>query len=265
MIITNLALASDSASKRELALYYGLFEAGCEVEMGQKGRVLFLISALAFSCSFKVFAENAAPPTPAKIELNRFEDSIKAYEQGDKKNLPAPGGTEFIGSSTITLWTTIAEDLKELKAFGRGFGGSTIPEATYYVDRIVTKYKPSKVVLYSGTNDIADGASGKQVFANFVKFANKVRSELPKTNIYFISMSMAPSRVQFETQFKEGNKLVENYCKKTPGLHYINLLPAMQNKDGKPIEDLFGGDRLHMKRAGYEIWIRELKKAIPAK
>lgn len=231
--------------------------------MGLKGKALFLLTAIAFSCSAGVLAENSGSPHVAKVQLNRFEDSIKAYEEQDKKNMPAPAGTEFIGSSTIALWTSIDEDLKELNAFGRGFGGSTIPEATYYVDRIVTKYKPAKVVLYSGTNDIADGQSGKQVFASFVQFANKVRSQLPKTQIYFISMSMAPSRVQWESQFKEGNRLVENYCKKTAGLHYINLLPAMQDKDGKPIEALFGPDRLHMKRAGYEIWIRELKKAIP--
>ena len=232
--------------------------------MGLRGKALFLLSALAFSCGTCVFAENVAPASPAKIQLNRFEDSIKAYEESDKKAMPAAGGTEFIGSSTIALWRSLAEDLKDLNAFGRGFGGSTIPEATYYVDRIVTKYKPAKVVLYSGTNDIADGQTGKQVFASFVKFANKVRLQIPKAQIYFISMSMAPSRIQFESQFKEGNRLIENYCKRTPGLHYINLLPAMQDKEGKPLEELFGDDRLHMKRAGYEIWIRELKKAIPS-
>lgn len=233
--------------------------------MGSKGKSVILLSVLAITCAGAVFAENPVPAAPTKIELNRFEDSVRAYEESDKKKMPAPGGTEFLGSSTIALWTTLSEDLKELNAFGRGFGGSTIPEATYYVDRLVTKYKPAKLVFYSGTNDIADGASGKQVFANFVKFANKVRSRLPKTEIYFISMSMAPSRIQWEAQFKEGNSLIESYCKKTPGLHYINLLPAMQDKDGKPIEELFGADRLHMKRAGYEIWIRELKKSIPAK
>lgn len=234
--------------------------------MGLRTKLLFLLLSTILAYTQEAKAENTANSTaaPTKVELNRFEDSIKAYENGDKTKKPAAGGTEFIGSSTIALWTTIADDLKELQAFGRGFGGSTIPEATYYVDRIVTPYKPSKVILYSGTNDIADGHSGKQVFADFVKFSNKVRSQLPKTQIYFISMSMAPSRVQWEQQFKEGNKLIETYCNKTPGLRYINILPAVQDKDGKPIEALFGEDRLHMKRAGYEIWIRELKKAIPA-
>lgn len=210
-------------------------------------------------------AVNAAPSAkPAAIDLNRFESTVKAYEEADKKKMPQTGATEFIGSSTIALWTTLEDDLKELNAFGRGFGGSTIPEATHYADRLVFKYKPAKVVLYSGTNDIADGHSAKEVFTDFVAFIGKVRSKLPKAQIYFISMSMAPSRIQWEKQFTEANLLIQDYCKKTPGLHYINILPVMQDKDGKPIEALFGEDRLHMKRAGYELWIRELKKAIPA-
>lgn len=198
----------------------------------------------------------------AKIELNRFEDSIKAYEIADRKQMPPLGGTEFLGSSSIAMWDTIAQDFPGWKAFGRGFGGSTIPESTYYADRIVIKYKPKRIIFYAGTNDIADGHSAKDVLEEFKKFVKKIQSALPSTQIYFISMSMAPSRIQWEKEFIEGNKLIKEFCKTNKQLHYIDVTASMQNKDGKPVESLFRDDMLHMKRPGYEIWIAEIKRAV---
>lgn len=201
----------------------------------------------------------------SKVELNRFEDSIKEYEKKDKIKQVPVGGTEFVGSSSITMWESIPQDFKGLNAFGRGFGGSTIPEVTHFADRIILKYKPSRIVFYAGTNDIAEGHSAKQVHDDFISFVKKIHSTLPQTDIYFISMSMAPSRVQWEREFKEGNQLIKKETEKNKKLHYIDIAPQMQDSSGKPLDMLFGPDRLHMVRDGYEIWIREIKKAIPVK
>ena len=236
---------------------------------GMQRRISQLLLLAVFACNLansSTLTANAEPTKvtkPASVNPNRFIRDIKMFEENDERNPPSAEGTEFVGSSSIALWKSIPEDFKEWNAFGRGFGGSTIPEVTHYADRIITNYKPARIVFYAGTNDIAElGHSGKQVFESFMTFVRFIKSKLPDAHIYFVSMSMAPSRVQWKKQYEEGNSLVRAYCKTDPKVHYINVVPFMQDRAGKPIGAYFGLDQLHMNRSGYLIWIREIKKAL---
>lgn len=188
-------------------------------------------------------------------QKDRFESEIREFEKQDAATPPAPGGTVFVGSSTIRFWKTLEQDFKEFHAINRGFGGSTFPDIDNYVERIVTKYKPSKVVVYVGTNDIAElHHSGETIFHDYQELVNKVQSKCPNAEIYFISMSMAPSRTEWAAEYDKGNELVRNYSKSTKHLHYINVLPAMRNDKGELRNELFGLDHLHMNHNGYEGW-----------
>ena len=117
--------------------------------------------------------------------LDRFETSIKAFENRDKTSVPKVGSTIFVGSSTFAHWKTLESDLSDCNAINRGFGGSTIPEVNHYVDRIVINYKPSRIVFYAGTNDIAEGHGAKRVFDDFAEFVIRVHSALPHTSNLF--------------------------------------------------------------------------------
>lgn len=217
---------------------------------------------LAGANSAPSFAEtkNAAN---GELALNRFESDIKKFEQHDKNEKVLQGGTVFVGSSTFTMWKGLEHDFAKYKAINRGFGGSTLPDINHYVSRIVCKYKPSKIVLYGGTNDIAElKHSGKQVADDFKEFVAKVRMELPNAEIYFVSMSMAPSRIQWKEQYDDGNKLVHQFIKQEMQLHYIDVLPVMRDKDGNVRKELFGPDNLHMNPQGYRLWTPILKRAL---
>ncbi len=176
--------------------------------------------------------------------------------------MPAPGRTLFIGSSTFAHWHDLEKDLADCNALNRGFGGSTIPEVNYYTDRIAIKYKPARIVFYAGTNDIADGHSARQVFADFVTFTNKVHAALPQTQIYFISMSVAPSRLKWQSVYDEGNELVRTYAKQSNYVHYIDVIPVMRTADGKLKEEYFLSDRLHMTPEGYAQWTPLIRAAL---
>ena len=195
----------------------------------------------------RVFASDVNP--------SRFEADIRAFENADEKRIVSDGGTVFVGSSTFTLWKGLEKDFSSFKAINRGFGGSTLPEINNYVPRIVTKYRPSKVVLYAGTNDIAElKHSGESVCSDFKQFVKLVREKLPACDIYFISMSMGPSRVEFPKEFASGNECIQSFVKGQTRLHYINVLPVMRNKDQSLKTELFGLDRLHMNERGYALW-----------
>src|SRR5258708_403440 len=67
--------------------------------------------------------EQAARPAAAAHDFDKWEKEIAAYEAADRANPPPKGGVLFIGSSTIRLWTTLAEDFPDHKVINRGIGG----------------------------------------------------------------------------------------------------------------------------------------------
>lgn len=197
------------------------------------------------------------------LYTDRFETEIRAFEDADEKKPRENGGTVFVGSSTFTLWKTLESDFSEFKAINRGFGGSTLVDVNRNVDRIVTKYRPSKVVLYAGTNDIATlFHSGEEVCSNFKTFVKLVREKSKDSDIYFVSMSMAPSRVQFAKEFESGNECIKKFIQSQQHLHYVDVLPVMRKKDGSLRTELFGLDNLHMNQKGYALWLPIIKQAL---
>ncbi|HEY9715400.1 MAG TPA: GDSL-type esterase/lipase family protein [Chroococcales cyanobacterium] len=199
----------------------------------------------------------------ASPALDRFENEIKSFEEHDQQSPPPAAPTVFVGSSSIRKWTDLESTFREFRALNRGFGGSTIPEVNHYVPRIVTKYAPVKVVLFAGSNDIAElHHNGKQISDDFQAFVALVHKALPKCQIYYISNSVAPSRLKWKKDYDDGNRLIAAYVKTKPYLHYIDVLPCMRDSSGSLRTDLFGPDRLHMTADGYARWTPIIKSAL---
>ncbi|MBS1956785.1 MAG: hypothetical protein JST89_21530 [Cyanobacteria bacterium SZAS-4] len=211
-----------------------------------------------------LFAQSALNSTVASEthSLDRFENEIRAYEQKDQRNQLPAGRTVFIGSSTFTRWKTLENDLSDLQPINRGFGGSTIPEINHYETRLIAPLKPSRIVFYAGTNDIAEGHSGEQVCRDFKQFVKAVHRDAPDAEIYFISMSVAPSRLSMQAQFDRGNTLIGDYVKTDSKLHFIDVRSVMRDEKNQLKAAYFGPDQLHMTPAGYKAWIPVIRKAL---
>lgn len=219
-----------------------------------------LASCLAISV---VILVSALPPIWADASLDRFKGDIENFEKSDKARNLKSVKTVFVGSSTFTRWPHMEDDFREFDAVNRGFGGSTIPEINHYLDRIVCKYKPQKVVLYAGTNDIAElKHTASDVKKDVESFFQKVFSCCPGAEIYFVSISMAPCRTEFAAQYDASNKEIQNLIKKTKHTHYIDVVPLMRDKQNKLRVDLFGPDSLHMTDAGYALWKPAIQAAL---
>lgn len=209
-----------------------------------------------------VFSQSIFPDLPsASDKINRFEGEIKAFEAKDKKSPVKPGETLFVGSSTFRLWPNLENEFKDVHAVNRAFGGATIPEVTHYADRIVIPYKPSRIVFYAGSNDLADGDSAKDVYNHFCEFERAVHKSLPGTKIYWVSASPGPSRAKMQKQFDEVNALISAEAKRTHKFNFVDIRPVMYDH-GKLKENLFGFDRLHMNRAGQALWDPIIKGAL---
>src|SRR5438445_12744589 len=148
--------------------------------------------------------------------FGKWEKEITAYEQMDRTNPPPKGALLFIGSSTIRLWKTLAEDFPQHRVINRGFGGSEIVDATHFADRIIFPYQPRMVFLRAGGNDLWAGKSPEQVFADFTEFVTTIHAKLPETEIVFISLSPSIPRWRQADKEKAVNAFVQDYARQTP-------------------------------------------------
>ena len=200
-----------------------------------------------------------APFAAAWAQTNRFADEIRAFEASDRTNPPPKRPTVFVGSSSIRLWKTLAQDFPKHAAINRGFGGSEISDSILYAKRIVLPYKPRLVVMYAGGNDIHAGKSPEAVFTDFRTFVATVRAALPRTRIAYISIAPNPARWAEVDKVRAANTLIADFARHNRNVDFIDVFPHMLGPDGLPRPELYGPDRLHMNENGYALWTRLVK------
>ena len=195
-----------------------------------------------------------------------WEASIRRFERLDRRQPHPPGAILFTGSSSITFWKTLERDMAPLPAVNRGFGGAKMADVVRYAGRIVLPYRPRAVVLFAGTNDIADPkpASAEQVFAGYRAFVEILRASLPDTPIYYIAITPTPLRWKYWPIVQEANRLIRSYTETEARLHFIDMTAAILGPDGKPDRSLFRSDRLHPNRRGYQRWVAVIKPVLEA-
>jgi lysophospholipase L1-like esterase len=186
--------------------------------------------------------------------IQEWETEIAAFETSDKTNPPPKDAILFVGSSSIRLWQSLAHDFPEHTVINRGFGGSHLADCASLVNRVVTPYRPKMVLLYAGDNDIAEGKTPEEVFADFKTFVERLYAALPKTRIAYISIKPSITRRQLLDNVKATNRLIEDYARKKKNLVFIDVFTPMLNSDNEPRKELFTSDGLHLNGAGYELW-----------
>ncbi len=195
--------------------------------------------------------------------LNRYEDEIIKFEENDINIGIKEGQILFLGSSSIKHWDSLTEDLFPIPAINRGFGGSTLPEAIYYFNRLAIPYNPATIVLYEGDNDImAPFLSPEVILKMFKIFVRMTERYLPETDIYFLSIKPSPSRIDYIDKMLITNMLIEEYCKEKTKLNYIDITDSMYDLNGEIKLDIFQKDEIHMNEKGYELWKEIVKDAL---
>lgn len=197
----------------------------------------------------------SAPRIPEQVSNPVWEADMQRFEAADAQSPPPRGAVLFIGSSSIRFWDTLAQDFPGVPVINRGFGGSELRDSTWYADRIIVPYAPRQILIYAGDNDLNAGRTPQQLRADFIAFVERVRRDLPKTKIAYISNKPSPSRAQLLSVQREANTLIQAEAKRL-GVDYIDIFAPMLDATGQPDENLFIEDRLHMNRAGYVIWQR---------
>ncbi len=191
----------------------------------------------------------------------KWEKEIAGIEKRQADKPPEKGAVLFAGASSIRLWD-LGKSFPEWKAVNSGFGGSEIRDSTLFAKRVITKHEPKAIVFYAGDNDLNSGRTPEQALEDFKAFVKAIHAELPKTGIHYIAIKASIARwKQFETQ-KKANAMIRDFCATDKRLSFIDVVPDMLGADGKPKEDLFVKDGLHLSPKGYELWSALVKKAV---
>jgi len=195
---------------------------------------------------------------PVHATPDKWTADIDQFTKADATNPPPHGAVVFIGSSSIRLWTSLAEDFPGAPTLNRGFGGSEMADSVFYADRIVIPYQPRLVVVYAGENDLNAGKSPATVLADFQAFRRKVHDALPRTKLIYLAMKESPVRAKVRAQVIEGNKLIAADCATDPRCTFVDVATPLLTKQGGYRLELFREDQLHLRPAGYAIWSKVL-------
>ena len=193
------------------------------------------------------------------LAQEQWEEAIQAFEQMDETDPPPEGAILFAGSSSIRMWSSLAEDFPDARVINRGFGGSQMSDLIHFADRIVTPYAPRLILVYEGDNDIAADKTAEQVFADYQEFVSLVHDRLPDTRIAFIAIKPSLARRALMDEMRKANELIEEYAGARDRLDYIDIFTPMLGEDGEPLPDIFVDDGLHMNAAGYAIWAEAVR------
>lgn len=198
---------------------------------------------------------SAAAPIPCP----EFDPEFQSFAEQESQ-APVPGGSVlFYGSSSIRFWETLAADFPDLPVVNRGFGGATLANCLYKMERLVFPLNPRAIVLYAGENDLDHGTDPEVIPDLYDQFAGRVADCLGPVPIVFISIKPSVARAAMTGKIRRANGLIFRALPRWPHTSFLDVFPLMLDGEGRARRELFTGDGLHMSRAGYQLWTSQVR------
>jgi len=194
--------------------------------------ILILLPLFSYSQDPKRFEE----------EINKFINSTETYD------------VVFTGSSSVRLWESLSQNFPEISLINTGFGGSEMQDLLFYIDDLVIDYRPQKIFIYEGDNDINSGKSLDQIMNATTGVLNEVFSKIENAEVYIISPKPSPSRFHLKDTYEALNDRLKELSAQRDQVEFIDVWTPMLNKEGQPFPHIFIEDQLHMNAEGYAIW-----------
>lgn len=168
----------------------------------------------------------------------------------------------FMGDSWIDFW-------RDENCFSRhgfvgegydvvnvGIGGTAYSDWTKWIDRLVVRYNPDKILINLGFNDLHHGQTADEVYSNFLNVISQINEKLPNSKIFITSITHCSVYMPFHDAETLVNERVIDYCKDKPNLTYLPVsnLFMINGKMIENMDDFCIEDKLHLNDKGYAIW-----------
>ncbi|AXP82800.1 GDSL-like Lipase/Acylhydrolase [Mariniflexile rhizosphaerae] len=167
----------------------------------------------------------------------------------------------FTGSSSIKMWKNIQELFPEYQIINSGFGESQTIDLLNYTDDLILKYKPKKIFIYEGDNDISDKKRLKDILNSFSIIISKIKKENTEAQIILISSKPSIARWHLKRKYMRFNKKLKEMCEDDDHLEFVNVWDIML-ENRKVNKELFIDDGLHMNDEGYKLWYSVIKNHV---
>ena len=90
----------------------------------------------------------------------------------------------------------------------------------------------------------------------------RVRTALPGTRIYAISVEPSVLRQTVWLGAEKTNQLLKALCDKNDLLTYIDVAAPMLDANGDVKQDIFVDDNLHLNEKGYRLWTAAVRSVL---
>lgn len=184
---------------------------------------------------------------------------ILLHKSSDKSNVIL-----FTGSSSIRLWKDLTSSFPNHHVLNLGFGGSEMADLLYYTDELILPLRPIQIFIYEGDNDISKGRSEDQIIALADSILARIQTQLPKTEVIFISPKPSLARWHLKENYQSFNKVFKAWIDKQNNVRYADVWTPMTDENGNVLKDIFIQDNLHLNEKGYKIWTDVIRKYIKA-
>ena len=128
----------------------------------------------------------------------------------------------------------------------------------------MTPLRPRAVLVYAGDNDMAEPAnkSAQRVVADFRRLCEEIHSKVPDARIYFLAIKPSERRWDRWPEMQKANHAIAQFTRNDDRLDYLDVATPLLDAQGRPDDELYLMDELHLSEAGYEIWTRIVRQAL---
>ena len=176
--------------------------------------------------------------------------------------VPARAPIVFVGSSIFHRWTNLTDQMAPLPVINRAIDGLQTADVLRMLDTRILPDRPKVIAYYCGSNDVDAGEPAAAIFDRIRQFVVRVEAASPATRIVFVSINRAPEKEDRWDVVDAANHMVEAYAAKAKRLQYVDVNPALFNRDGTARIELYLSDRLHFRPPAYEEFTRILKPVL---
>ncbi len=226
---------------------------------------LVALFALALLCSVAVIGMSVYEELSkgASEDPKVWEEDISDLVAKTEANAPADDAVLFVGSSSIRLWSTLAEDMAPLTVIQHGFGGAKIQDVNYFSEQLITRWNAPKVVIFVGTNNI-NGNEQHAEAPTYIRdqlqlLLDTILTARPNTEVFYIEITPTIFSWDKWASVQEANALAKALIARYPQVKYISTTDLFLTDKGEPDKKLYRFDGLHLSADGYERWTSRIK------
>lgn len=238
-----------------------------------QGLLIFIFAGMA-SCinSKRVNQENLDhlyPPDSMVViyhsawTKNNYRERIKEFKKTPLKK----GDIVFIGDSNTEYAKNWSSKLNDRTVKNRGISGDITDGVLNRLDEI-TYFKPKKVFILIGTNDLFNLYYQKQIPSieyitnNIFKITGIIHNKSPETKIYL--QTILPNNNKFVNEnINKANEIIKSPGKEK-NYEVIDLNASFLDEAGSMKKELTY-DGTHLNKAGYAVWATVIKPYVDVK